>query len=126
MLLADATVRLQSYTASSEDPVLTTDEVTRLLLDNRIPDSEGRAPNETNWDGAWNLAQAAVDGWLIKAGKASNRFNFGSDVSNFQRRQIHEMCVANAQEWARQSITSLSIGVAAMYDPVIGNLNGGN
>lgn len=80
----------------------------------------------TAWGGEWDLQRAAAEGWRWKAGKCSSRFNFSSDVNNFQRSQTFEHCIKMAKEYESDSAYTINVGGASVYDPVIGNLNGGN
>lgn len=90
-----------------------------VALDGVTYTEAGSAP----WLGAWALNEAAAEGWRWKAGKAAGRYSFSSDVNNFQRRQIHEMCLQMAEQYSKGGATAGVLSGDYVYDPVIGNLN---
>lgn len=106
-------------TGTSTEPTWPTTSGAAVTQDGITYVEAGAAP----WLGTWALNEAAAEGWRWKAGKAAGRYSFGSDVNNFQRRQIHEMCLQMAEQYSKGGSTVCVAGSEA-YDPVIGNLNG--
>lgn len=126
MDVAVARARLERMLSWESDPALTSAEVDDLMLMIREPDDAGRLPDAAGWAGAWNLNRGAAEGWLWKAGKVADRFDFGSDVNDFKRDQLHKHCLEQSKQYRRGSRTLVLGAADSSLDPVIGNLNGGN
>lgn len=82
----------------------------------------GAAP----WLGAWDMNVAAAEGWRWKAGAVSSEFDFRSDVSAFSRNQMFKAFMELAQLYEDGVFGTIQVGGGYLYDPVIGNINGGN
>jgi len=113
MLQTDAEARLKMMTSWDVDPQLTQDEIDILLTDWKVP---FYTPD------TWNLDSAAAAGWLVKAGKCANRFNFSSDVNSFSRDQLYQHCIMQAKKYNNAMLT-IEVGNRKTYDPVIGNVD---
>lgn len=59
------------------------------------------------WHPTWNLAAAAAEGWLWKAGKAAGQYQFATDGQSFSRQQIAASCREQAQLYRRRAAASL-------------------
>ncbi len=79
---------------SGGDPSLTVAEVDDLILRAKCADASGLLPSAVGWVPTWDLDYAAAEGWLIKAGKAAQQFNFAEDSQRFDRSQKHSQCLA--------------------------------
>lgn len=124
MPVLSATDQLKAMVQSSVDPTLSDDEITTLLANASVVDSTGLAPTHDDWTATYDLNRAAAAGWRLKAGKAANRFSFGSDVNRFDRKQIHDNCLAMAKEYSRKiggAVTVPGQLSTALDDPVVGN-----
>jgi len=123
MLLADAQNRLKALTASSTEPTLSPTEIDALLTQYALFDYNGLAPTDPDWEGTWNFNSAAREGWLIKAGRVSDLFDFGSDVNNFKRDQLFKHCTDMADKFATMKYGTMELSGATSWLPVIGNYN---
>lgn len=123
----EARARLKAMIAFESQPTMTEDELTLLITDYKVADSYCRAPSDAGWVGTWNLAGAAAEAWRQKAGKVAAFYDFGSNVNSFTRSQMHKHMLEQARYYeGLQEPVSVYLGSGPVYDPVIGNLNGGN
>lgn len=90
-------------------PALTVPEVDDLLDQARRADSYGLAPGDSGWTPTWHFASAAAAGWRLKAGKVTNEFSFSSDGQSHNRNEVHEMCLAMADRYARGGVGSIPL-----------------
>lgn len=125
MLVADAKALLSIYCAATDEPILSSDDLDKILTSNARFDVYNRGPDDVNWDGAWNMNAAAADGWRIKAARVAAKFDFTSDVHGYTRSQMLRNFLQMAEEYASMDLNTISTGRGMLYDPVIGNLNGG-
>lgn len=93
--------RLKMMVAWDIVPTLTEGELAQLLLQNRIPDADGYEPQDAAYTDTYDLNQAAVDGWRLKAGKVSSIFSFSNGVETFNRQQIYDHCIKQVREYQR-------------------------
>lgn len=105
----EARARLESMVAWSTAPTLTEAEVDDLLDQARRADSDGLAPDDDGWTPTWHFASAAAAGWRLKAGKVSGEFSFTSDGQTHHRNEVHEMCLAMADRYARGAVGSIPL-----------------
>lgn len=126
MTEAEALARLTVMTAAESDPVLDSDELEMLLADHRVADATGLGPADAAYTDTWDLRAAAAEGWRWKAAKVASRYTFSSDVHSHQRDQLQKHCLAMVKEYSASSAGSIELAPRRLYDPVIGNLNGGN
>jgi hypothetical protein len=102
-------MRLETMTAASEDPELSSLEIDALLAMCRLADSSGRAPTDLDWTPTWDLNRGAAEGWRWKAGKAASRFDFGADGAQYNRSQVAAACERMAMHYARRIVCSAPI-----------------
>ena len=119
-----ARTRLAYMTAASEEPVLVEAELDDLLEQYALIDIEGREPTDPDWEGTWNLRNAAAEGWRWKAARVANQFDFTTDggMSNIKRGQLHAHCLKMVEMYASGNAGTLEYGGVRTWDPVIGNL----
>lgn len=114
---------LSSMVAAESEPALPAAEVEQLLYLARRVDSEGVAPSETGWGGAWDFNSAAAEGWRRKAGKVAGAYTFTTDAQTFQRAQIYAHCLKQAEMYSRRVIGTYTVNASATTEgAVIGNL----
>ncbi len=123
MLLVDAQNRLKTLTASSTAPILSDAEITAILLQYQSIDYNGYLPANPDWVGTWDFNKAAHEGWMIKAGRVTDQFDFTSDVNGFTRDQLYKHCVDMAAKYISKRLGTLELSSAVTWKPVIGNLN---
>jgi hypothetical protein len=120
---------LEDMVSPSSIPILTDNEVDRLLNYAKRADVNGYLPSETEWEPTWNLAAAAARGWIIKAGKVAGLFPFSTDGQSYQRDQMHRMCIETANEWRRGAIHSIRAQTGLGFLPdatdILSNVNDG-
>lgn len=90
----EARERLMSMVHADGDPLLSSEEVDDLILRARCMDASGLLPSSDSWSPTWDLDYGAAEGWLLKAGKAAEQFNFAEDSQRFDRSQKHSQCLA--------------------------------
>lgn len=125
MTEAEALSYLTMMLAPEEDPTLTSDELQLLLDANKVEDSYGLPPSSASWTGTWNLNKAAASGWRTKAGKAASRVDISNPPYSLSRDQLQKHCLAMAAAYSKGDNGTILIAGGVVYDPVIGNLNGG-
>lgn len=62
--------------------------------------------NGTAWKPTWDMNRAAMLGWELKAGKASARYNFGTDDQRFDRARVSVSCREQAMVYRRKLAAS--------------------
>jgi hypothetical protein len=110
----EARAALEDMIAPSSTPILTTDEVDRLLEWAKRGDIDGYSPTDTGWTPTWDLEGAARKAWITKAGKVAGLFPFSTDGQSYQRDQMHRMCLEMADQY-RRSGGFRSIRVVGAY-----------
>jgi hypothetical protein len=113
---ADALADLKLYTAWTADPVLTSDELTRVLTAGRIVDAAGYAPADTGYTATYDrqgVYRAAAECWDIKATRAAERYRVAADGASFDRQQVAEACHAMARAYRARLVGG--IRVAPLY-----------
>lgn len=123
MLEATAILRIRTITAYQTDPTLTDAEITLLVDTYKVNDFSGLVPTDPDWEGTWDFNGAAHEGWLWKAAKVSEGYDFSSDVNSFSRDQLYQHCVDMAERWHKNKAGTLELGGLSEIAPVIGNLN---
>lgn len=78
--------------------------------------------NGNTWVPTWDLNYAAAEGWRRKAGRVSNRFDFGSDNQTFSRSQFMAQCLMMADRYTKRYGKTLSV-VPEAIDPMAVGLN---
>lgn len=128
----EATARelLEDMVSPNSVPILTTDEVDRLLNFAKRADTDGNLPSDAAWEPTWNLHAAAARGWVIKAGKVAGLFPFSTDGQSYQRDQMHRMCREMAAEYRRGAIYSIKVQsglgfLAGTDQDILANVNDG-
>jgi len=113
--------------APGSAPELTDAEVDALLVWSRRADVDDRAPSDEGWAGAWDVTAAAAEGWLRKAGKVAASFDFGTvDGQQFQRSQMHAMCLEMSNYYRRGVAVSVLMATDHGYvTDILGNVNDG-
>lgn len=77
----------EPYNSSTYDDLL----LTEMLEAHPLPDSDGRAPDDEEWDStSLDVWAAAADIWAEKAAALAGEFDFGADGANYSRSQAYE------------------------------------
>lgn len=103
--------RLAVMVASTEEPLLSEDELADLLEQSRRPDADGNNPDAEDWQETYDLDSAAATGWEWKAGRATPGFSFGEDGQMFSRQQVFDHCMAMADRYRRSSGSATVEGI---------------
>lgn len=106
--LTNVRERLAPMVAANVDPVLSNDDLDRILGDAVVADSDGRHPHDTAWVGAWDLHGAAAAAWREKAGRASDRVTLNSPGATLNRQQLFEHCLRMADAYAARPALIIS------------------
>lgn len=109
MTEAQARLRLESMVAHDVEPALAFGDIEDLLQLAKREDSEGRAPDDDDWEPTFDLVAAAAEGWRRKAGRVVPRFGVSVDGDTLQRQQIYAHCIAQADLYARQVLGTISV-----------------
>ena len=118
----EAETRLSSMVAAGESPELSEDEMAELVSMSARRDRFGLYPSEDGWEPTWNLPAGAAEGWRWKAGKAASRFQFSADGHTFNRQQIHQHCMGQAERYDRLAVQGSKTG---RHDRDVGLFSGG-
>lgn len=115
----DVAAEVALLTDAAADPALSEDDLELLVRKARRADGAGRAPSDSAWEGAWDVAAAVALGWELKAGRAAGRFEFASGEQRFLRQQVRAHCLEQARQWRRrvQATVSLRGAYARVTDP---------
>lgn len=108
-------------TSGATEPTWPTAAGSSVTLDSVTYERTGAS----SWEQTWDLRRAAAEGWRWKAGKAAEKYDFSSDVHSLKRDQLHEHCLEMVALYEKGTIGSVALTHGHMWDPVIGNLNGG-
>jgi hypothetical protein len=103
---------LTDLTQADIDPVLSTEELNRILVRYATWDSNGTDPIDTGWIPTYNIMSAAAAGWRMKAGKASPNFNVGIGTGKtFNLEQIYTHCMEQANRYASLANESIQMDI---------------
>lgn len=114
MNAAEARAFIEARLLPDVDPTLSNDEVAALLPLAATVDADGRTPDHPDWVPTYDTVgcyRAIAEGFTIKHGKASNRFDFTTDGQTFRRSQMLDHLEHQRRLWARkiqQSPSTLS------------------
>lgn len=107
MTEAEAKTKLKLLILDQDDPTLTDAQVVDILAYARRADTDDLDYSDAAWTPTWDLDAAAAEGWRRKAGLAAARFNFAEDGQRFDRAQVYEHCIKQADYYARRSMGSV-------------------
>lgn len=114
MNASEARAFIEARLLPDVDPTLSNDEVAALLPLAATVDADGRTPDHPDWVPTYDTVgcyRAIAEGFTIKHGKASNRFDFTTDGQTFRRSQMLDHLEHQRRLWARkiqQSPSTLS------------------
>lgn len=128
MTEAEARARILLFTEAGSEPVLDSAAVDVLLSMAKKVDGFGLEPQDTGWTPSWNVNYAISQGWLIKAGRLSDRYLFMSGGKMFARQQFYDHCMKMAYRYASKAgIQSVrlapSLESLVSVVPLLGNWN---
>lgn len=103
------TEKLKLLAAWDTEPTLTETEISDLLAEAAIADSDGLAPEDEAWTPTYNINKAAAAAWLIKAGRASALTEVDPPESGIVTSKVFENCVRMAETFRAKSRTSVKI-----------------
>lgn len=92
---------IEMFTLASTEPVLTDDEVDKLVSLAKRQDFNRFDPSSTQWTPTWNLAYAVRMGWKLKTSKLATAYDIDSSTQSLHRSQMFKQCQAMIQEWGR-------------------------
>lgn len=107
MTETEAETKLALMILPSEDPTLDAGQLADILTYARRADPDDLDYSDAAWVPTWDLDSAAAEGWRRKAGFAAARFNFAEDGQRFDRAQVYEHCMKQADYYARRSMGSV-------------------
>lgn len=119
---AEAKALLQTLSATTCDPVLSDEEVERVLAKWRVGDRFGLTPVDTGYTPTWDLNGAAAEAWRIKAGKAASDASFSADGASYARKEVIENCRQMARDYEARIVRGVSNVERPLTNDVIGNL----
>jgi hypothetical protein len=99
---------LRILTQADLEPGVTEQELNFLLERFAVIDSEGRSPQNPEWQPTCDLNAAAAEGWRIKAGKFAHQHDVTVDAQDFNASQKHAQCMAMAERFAKKVKASFS------------------
>lgn len=99
--LAYITARLQP----DDDPALSAYEVASLLPIAATTDADDLEPDASDWTPTYSVVgcyRALAEGWTMKRGKATGRFDFTTDGQMFRRSQTLDQIEYQRKLYARK------------------------
>lgn len=104
----EAKAHLATLVQSGVDPCLEDPELDMVLAQNACADAEDRAPSDTAWLPTYDFPAAAMDGWLLKAAKASQLHNVTmAGGRTFAASQIFDHCQAMAEMYRKRKAATV-------------------
>lgn len=97
---AVARTRLTNMLGAGARPALSDDDISALLAAYRVVDSDGRAPVDEGWTGAWALNAAAAEGWRWKAARVAGDFTFSADGASYSKGDVLAHCERMIEHYA--------------------------
>lgn len=88
----EASDRLKLMVAADTVPKLSDEDIEELLAGAARNDSEGRKPEDDEWEPTYNLRAAARMGWRVKMGRAAHLVSADMDGDRMSSDQIFEHC----------------------------------
>ncbi len=101
--------KLKKMTAWDVAPTLTDAEIDELLVPCCLKDNEGLAPSDPSWTPTYDLDLAAANGWLIKAGRASQMVEVDAPSSGIFTSKVFDNCRAMARIYRARIRMSVSV-----------------
>jgi len=123
---SEASARLQTMCAASEEPVLSAGDLEQLVAFAKRADASGLAPSDVAWTPTYDLRAAAAEGWRIKAARVAHRFNFSKDGQQFDVGELRKSFLDMASQYGGTSLYTISTSgicdtvlqpVVEEYDP---------
>lgn len=91
-------------TAWDTAPALTDTEIDELLAAASLVDSDGLSPSEAGWKPTYDLNAAAAQGWLIKAGRASDLVEVDPPGSGLFASKVFDNCRTMARVYRAKCV----------------------
>ena len=102
--------RLEGMLAVDDELTLSEEQITDLLAQSRIVDSNGRRPSDPGYVTTHDLSYAAYRGWLLKAALAVSKISFSSEGARFDRDQYMKHCELMAKFYGKSLAGSVRLG----------------
>lgn len=110
MDLDAARARLRRMVRPDDFPTLSPEDVEDLLQQAQRQDRNGTLPGDAGWEGAYDLNQAAAEGYRWKAGQVAGDGDFAADGASFDRASISKALLAQAKEYQARADSAQSSG----------------
>jgi hypothetical protein len=101
--------KLKKMTAWDTAPALTDGEIDALLAAVSLVDKDGIAPEALGWVPTYDLNAAAAQGWLIKAGRASELVEVDPPGSGLFASKVFDNCRTMARIYRAKCSGSVSV-----------------
>lgn len=95
---------------ASTEPTLSPSDIDVLLQMSRRRDVNDHEPQAANWTPTYDVNYAIAQGWLVKAGRTSNRYLFMTGGKMLSRNQYYEHCL----DLYRRYMGKASLGVKVL------------
>jgi len=100
--LADAIARVELLSDAAAAPVVSTLEVTELVLSARTPDAEGNRPSDDGYTDTFDVNRAVTAVFDLKASRVSAKFDLNVDGQDLSRSQQYQHFVSEAARWRQK------------------------
>lgn len=97
---ASAIARMKRYIAFDDDPAVTEAEVTAVMEDYALADSNDVLPSAESWVETLDVYGAAMELWTIKAGRAAKYVSHNADGQQFSMSHLKDHCDEQAARYA--------------------------
>jgi hypothetical protein len=107
MLLADAIEYVRWQSDAQEDPVVSDEEIERILLAHRITDRNGYEPGDESWSESYWLPRAIACVFERKVMLAAQWVDANADGTSFATSQAVDNFRRLEYRWRRRSVAAL-------------------
>lgn len=104
--LVDAIARVGLKSDASSEPEVSQSELSELVLSSRVPDREGRLPDDDDYDETFDINRAVASVFDLKASRVAAKFDLNVDGQALSRSQQYQHFTAQAALFrAKQAFT---------------------
>jgi hypothetical protein len=101
--------KLKLFTAWTDEPVLTEDELEDVLAETALTDGGGKTPETEGWTPTYDINKAASEAWLIKAARAAAMVEVDPPESGIVTSKVFDNCRRMARLYADRRSGTTSI-----------------
>lgn len=88
-------------------PVVTPEEVGKIVDAAAIADASGLAPSDPDWVPTYDTYAAIAEVWGLKAARVAGNFNFSADGASYNKADVLANCLTMEAKYAAKARGSL-------------------